>query len=127
MWAFYFIFLFPIGFFALSAGRKVRVAEAKPGSRIFQSYWEHPAGDDGELELDHPAELRDAVEQADTWWQWNMPRPHRTNGKLEWLRPFFDVGLARREPNGDYILLAGGVVYFPYDPWANRIETDGYE
>ncbi len=56
-----------------------------------------------------------------------MPVPSRSNGKLTWIRPFFDVGLAKREPNGDYTLIAGGVVYFPYDPWANRIETDGYE
>jgi hypothetical protein len=57
-----------------------------------------------------------------------MPVPARTgNGRLEWIHPFFDIGLTKREPNGDYTLIAGGVVYFSYDPWADRIETDGYE
>lgn len=105
---------------------KLEVKMPTDGSRIFQSYWttDMPSG---RVELDHPMELREAVEQADEWWQWIMPVPHEDNGGVKYLNVHFDLGLVRCLPDGGRELVAAGVVYFSYDPWAGRIDTGGYQ
>lgn len=105
---------------------KLEVTMPSGGSRIFQSYWtsDHPGG---RVELDHPIELLDAVNDADEFWQWLMPAPHDSGGRVKYLNVHFDVGLVRRLPNGEREIVRGGVVYFSYDPWSGRIDTGGYE
>lgn len=105
---------------------KVEVRPPREGSRIFQSDWTR--GDiDGRVELDHPMELWEAVQEANEWWQWEMPMPHEQGGRVAWMNVFTDVGLVHRDDRGRRRLLASGVVYFSYDPWTQRIDTGTYE
>ena len=104
---------------------KNEVTPPPDGSRIFQSYWTSPR--ESRVELDHPMELWDTVERANEWWQWRMPVPRENGGRIEMGISYYDVGLVLRHDDGRLELLAGGVVYFPYDPWADRIDTSGYE
>lgn len=96
---------------------KVRVKPPAGGSNMFQSYWTIE-GIERPVELDHPMELLDAVTRANEWWQWRMPVPAIENGRRRWRTPHLDVGLVHRDAAGERSLLAGGVVYFSYDPWA---------
>jgi hypothetical protein len=104
---------------------KVEVRPPKEGSRVFQSLWMR--GDFGPVELDHPLDLWEPVQEADEWWQFRMPRPHDSRGRVQYLDVHFDIGLVRRETDGTRRLIAGGVVYFSYDPWTGRVDTGGYE
>jgi hypothetical protein len=105
--------------------RKVDVKEPPAGSRVFQSYWAR--NDAQPVELDHPMELRAAVEESNEWWQWLMPVPKESNGRVSWVKTHFDVGLVHHDAGGNRRLVAGGVVYFSYDPWTGRVDTGGYE
>jgi hypothetical protein len=104
---------------------KVEVSPPKQGSRVFQSYWTRDGI--GRVELDHPMELWEAVQEADEWWQFRMPRPHESNGRVQWLHVHMDLGLVRRDADGTRHLVAGGVIYFSYDPWTDRVDTGDYE
>ena len=104
---------------------KVEVKPLPEGSRIFQSYWTNGTTPQP-LELDHPMEMMDVVTEANEWWQFRMPVPREDRGRIREGISYFDVGLVLREDNGRRRLLAGGVVYFSYDPWGDKLETNGY-
>lgn len=104
--------------------RKVRIGEIADGAEMFQSYWKRDPGDENELELDHPIGLLEPVQQADEWWQWKMDVPHRNDNRLRptWSPSYFELGLVRRRADGTPELVAGGQVYYGYDPWGDKLE-----
>jgi hypothetical protein len=104
--------------------RKVRIGAIAPGADMFQSYWKRSPDDPGELELDHPLSMLETVERSDEVWQWLMSVPHHNSNRLapDWLNAHYDIGLVRRRADGTPELVAGGQVYFSYDPWADRVE-----
>ena len=104
---------------------KQEVTPPPAGSRIFQSYWSNDAHP--RVELDHPMELWDAVARANEWWQFRMPVPRDDGKRITLGISHYDLGLVRRDERGRVELVAGGVVYFSFDPWTNRIQTEGYE
>ncbi|MBM3271109.1 MAG: hypothetical protein FJZ01_26050 [Candidatus Sericytochromatia bacterium] len=107
-----------------TVGRKVDVKVPASGGRVFQSYWSE--GTDHLLELDHPIELLETIRAADEFWRWEMPLPHEDGrGFIRESLVTYDLGLVRRDAQGCRHLLAGGSVYFDYDPWADRVDTRG--